>query len=100
MYKRYRQPVILIIVKAIAEVARMADKPKAAANICTKVPVPMPKAATDPALKPCPALRPIMYKESGPGIILRTIPETINNQRSVTPNIAISLMLLSIFNDD
>ena len=39
-------------VKAVAEVARMADRPRAAAKTCTKHPVPTPSAATAPLRQP------------------------------------------------
>lgn len=86
IYSKYKQPIALTRINAVAEVARIADSPNAAARICTKVPLPTPNAAIEPARKPWLALLPIMYSESGPGSMLRIIPDTTNNQRFSIPN--------------
>ena len=78
----------------MADVAKIADKPKAAAKICTKVPLAIPQAAVEPALKPWEALRPMMYKESGPGMMFNMMPEMTNSQSSLIPNSTISPYLL------
>lgn len=75
------------MVKAVAEVASKADKPRAAAMICTRVPAPIPSAAADPARQPCVALRVMIRMESGPGAILSKMPAMMNWMRSCVPNI-------------
>jgi len=50
----------LTSVNALAEAARRAESPTAAAPMCTKIPAPMPSAATAPARQPCVVLRPTM----------------------------------------
>ncbi|MNJ52730.1 hypothetical protein D3C77_480800 [compost metagenome] len=74
-----------------AEALSTADSPSAAASTCTMVPVPMPSAATEPARQPCEPLRSMMSRESGPGIMFNSRPDTINNARSWIPNIHSSL---------
>ncbi|MNJ61012.1 hypothetical protein D3C77_567790 [compost metagenome] len=74
-----------------AEVLSRADSPRAAASTCTMVPVPIPSAATEPARQPCEPLRNMMSRESGPGIMFNSKPDTINNARSWIPNIHSSL---------
>ena len=47
-------------VNAVADAARTADKPSAAAQTCTRAPAPIPRAATAPAGQPWVELRPTM----------------------------------------
>src|ERR1700683_4103719 len=80
-YTRYAAPMSFTAVKAVADAARSADRPRAAAQTCTRAPVPIPSAATAPALQPWVELRPTMYRVSGPGVILSRSPASTNNQR-------------------
>jgi hypothetical protein len=83
-------PYRTVAVNAVADAARMADKPRAAAHMCTSVPAPMPSAATAPERQPWVELRPTMYSVSGPGVIFNSRPESTNSQRSCVPNMITS----------
>ena len=74
------------MVDAVLDAAKIADNPKAAAKICTKVPAPTPNEATIPARVPWLALRLAIKIKSWPGTKLRAMPDTINNQRSWVPS--------------
>ena len=49
-------PTSFTIVNADAEVARMADRPSAAARVCTIDPVEIPSTDHKPARRPCATL--------------------------------------------
>jgi hypothetical protein len=74
------------IANAVAEAARMADRPSAAAAMCTKQPAPMPSAAAAPADAPCVVLRPMTYNKSGPGVMLSSRPAMTNKVKSWIPS--------------
>src|SRR3981081_3751775 len=70
----------------------MADSPSAAANMCTKMPQPMPRAAMQPARAPWVALRDMISSESGPGMRLSSRPATMNEPRWWMPNMRASAL--------
>ena len=77
MYSSYPAPSNLTTMNAVAEVASSADNPSSAASTCTQIPAPMPQDATNPARQPWLALRLMMSKLSGPGVIFSRKPERI-----------------------
>ena len=70
----------LMTKNAVADVARIADSPSAAANVWTRVPALTPSAAATPTRRPCAMLRPRMYSVSWPGARFRRIAEATNSQ--------------------
>jgi hypothetical protein len=70
----------LITRNAVADAATIADKPSAAANVCTTVPALTPSADAIPTRRPWPMLRPRMYSVSWPGVMLSSTADSTNSQ--------------------
>ena len=65
--RRYTAPASFTAVNAAAEVARIAERPSAAARLCTRVAASRPSAVSMPAPAPRSALRAMISACAGPG---------------------------------
>ena len=70
---RYVAPAMRIASYTNGNDVRMAERPIAVTDMCTRVPTPIPNADTMPALLPFSMLLEMTYNMSGPGDRLRAI---------------------------
>ena len=84
-YTRYAAPQNLIAVNAVVDVARTSDNPVAAAKVCIRLPVEIPRAEIIPALTPRLILRPKIYIVSVPGVRFNRMPESKKAQKLLIP---------------
>ncbi len=69
---RYAAPASFTTVNAVADVARIAERPSAAARLCTSVARSSPIAVSTAALAPCRMLRASTSACAGPGTTTRS----------------------------
>ena len=83
---KYPAPAYFTILKANEDVAKIADKPRAANDVWINTPDIMPKTEIIPAFLPWAMPRPRMNIVSWPGVRFNKIHETKNKEKFCIPN--------------